>query len=352
MKKTRFQEYADPSEIIRLINKLNTPSQSVRIMNVCGSHEHTICRSGIRSLLPQNIELIPGPGCPVCVTPEEDIINAVEISNRNGMVLATYGDMVRVPTQAGSIREKAKNLKIISSCHEALTTAKDKPVLFLSIGFETTAAPAASLFRMGPPSQFYFLSSHKLTKAAMKALCEDEEVGVDAFIAPGHVSTITGSREWEELSQNYGIPVVIAGFGAEDILSSIALILFMLKTHNPKTENVYKGVVKKEGNIRAQKLMKEVFDITDTRWRGLGTIENSGLELKDSLSPHNARSSFQWERIDDEDGLCRCKDVIMGKAYPHQCPLFKKACTPHTPKGACMVSREGACNIWFRFGRW
>lgn len=338
--------------IIKLIHALVSDNRKIRIMNVCGSHEHTIAFSGMRTLMPENLEIIPGPGCPVCVCPESDIINAINLSTRDNVILVTYGDMLRVPTQKGSIRSQGKNFRMITSPFEAINIAKsnpDKKLVFFSIGFETTTAPTAGILEMGVPDNLFILSSHKLTPTIMEVLVQDAEIGIDGFIAPGHVSAIVGSNAWNVFSEKYGIPTVVAGFEAENLLLGILEILQQLKNGKAETSNVYKGVVKPEGNVQAQKIMDKYFEVSDVNWRGIGCIPASGLELREQYAERNARKVFELEDIKEAKiPGCICGTIVLGKAYPSACKLFKKTCTPKTPKGPCMVSMEGSCNIWYK----
>ncbi len=353
LRKTRFQEFADVKELSRLIAKLNIPDREIKILNVCGSHEHVVCKWGLRQLLPFNIKLIPGPGCPVCVTPQEDILNAMEISKGRDVLLATYGDMLRVPAGGTNLRSCGGNVVAITSCHQVLDLCRkfpEKKVVFFSIGFETTAAPAATLFSVDLPSNFFFVSSHRLTTAAMESVMES---GPDAFVAPGHVSAVMGKRVWEGFSNRYRVPVVVAGFTPEDVLLAVLLILKQLREGRAEVENIYRGVVRTDGNRRAKELMNRVFIISDAKWRGLGVIPHSGLELKEEYSERNAKIVWGWKEFEDrEETGCICGSIIRGKAYPSQCKLFGNKCRPHTPVGPCMVSAEGACNIWYRCGAW
>lgn len=339
-------------KIIDHIHSLVPDGSKIKIMNVCGSHEHTIAFSGMRSLMPQNLELIPGPGCPVCVCPESDIINAINLSNTDDVILVTYGDMLRVPTQQGSIRAAGKNFRMITSPFEAITIAKDnsdKKIVFFSIGFETTTAPTAAILEMGIPDNLYILSSHRLTPAIMEILVKDADIGIDGFIAPGHVSAIVGSNAWNVFSEVYGIPTVVAGFEAENLLLGIADILRQIKDGVAETTNVYSSVVKPEGNRQAQMIMNKYFEVSNVNWRGIGYIPDSGLEMKREYSAKDARKVFALKEVKEEKiPGCICGDVILGKAYPSKCKLFKKVCTPQSPAGPCMVSQEGSCNIWYK----
>ena len=338
--------------LIKHIHSLVPYDRKVKIMNVCGSHEHTIAFSGMRSLMPQSLELIPGPGCPVCVCPESDIINAINLSKRDDIILVTYGDMLRVPSKIGSIRSTGKNYRMGTSPFEAITIAKnhaDKKIIFFSIGFETTTAPTAAILEMGIPDNLYILSSHKLTPAIMEILVKDADIGIDGFIAPGHVSAIVGSNAWNVFSEKYSIPTVVAGFEAENLLLGIADILRQIKDGVAETTNVYSSVVRPAGNTQAQKIMHKYFEVSSVNWRGIGYIPDSGLELKSAYSAKDARKVFELKEVKEEKiPGCICGDVILGKAYPSKCKLFKKACTPQSPKGPCMVSQEGSCNIWYK----
>ncbi|SMP17395.1 hydrogenase expression/formation protein HypD [Desulfurobacterium pacificum] len=342
-------------ELVKLIHEINPKDRKIKIMNVCGSHEHTITYSGMRSLMPENIELVPGPGCPVCVCSESDIINAIRLSQRDDTILVTYGDMLRVPTKEGSIRTSGKNYKMISAPHEVLKIAKENPdknVVFFSIGFETTTAPTAALIEMGLPENVTILTSQKLTPEIMEILVKDEEVGVDAFVAPGHVSAIVGANAWRVFPEKYGIPTVVAGFEPDNLLLAILRILYQIREGKSELENVYRGVVRPEGNVKAQKLMYKYFEKADVNWRGIGLIPKSGLEFREEYNHINAKKVFNLPEIEEEKVKgCICDKIVLGKAYPNECKLFGKACTPSNPKGPCMVSMEGACNIWYRFGK-
>jgi len=338
-------------EIIKHIHTLVPDDRKVKIMNVCGSHEHTIAFSGMRSLMPGNLEIIPGPGCPVCVCPESDIINAINLSKKDDVILLTYGDMLRVPTKHGSIRSDGKNYRMVSSPFEAIRIAKSNPeknIVFFSIGFETTTAPAAAILETGIPGNLFILSSHRLTPRIMELLVHDKDIGIDGFIAPGHVSAIVGSKAWDIFPEKYGIPTVVAGFEADNLLLGILEILNQLKDGKARTGNVYRSVVRPEGNTLAQKIIYKFFEVSDVNWRGIGHVPGSGLELKDEFSGMDAKKAFGLEDVKEEKVPgCICGEIVLGKAYPSECSLFKKVCSPQKPKGPCMVSSEGACNIWF-----
>ena len=354
LRKTRFPESADASRLVELINRLNLPSRRIKILNLCGSHEHTVCQWGLRSLMPSNVELVPGPGCPVCVSSEEDIANAIIISQRERTILATYGDMMRVPTRMGTLKDSGGNLCMVTSPQEVVSLCKRHPqhqVVFFSVGFETTVAPVATLLEGNPPENLRMLTSHKLTPVIMEYLLRERKSSIDALVAPGHVSVITGTKVWEFLPREYRIPVVVAGFTPEDVLSAVALILKQLREGNPKVENIYRGVVKDEGNKKAQKMIDRHFFTATAKWRAIGMVPDSGLFLRERWSHIDARKVFPFQEMEERESHgCICSQVILGEAYPKECPLFKRECSPSRPVGPCMVSTEGACRIWFSHG--
>lgn len=338
--------------IIRKIHSSVPHDRKIKIMNVCGSHEHTIAFSGMRSLMPETLELIPGPGCPVCVCPESDIINAIDLSQREDAMLLTYGDMLMVPSRRGSIRDSGRNYRMISSPLEAVKIAEshpDKKIIFFSIGFETTTAPTAAVIETGLPENLFILSSHRLTPRIMEVLVHDQDIGIDGFIAPGHVSAVTGAGAWNIFPEKYGIPTVVAGFEADNLLIGILEILQQINCGKAHTGNVYGSVVRPEGNRQAQKIIYTYFEVADVNWRGIGNVPRSGLELKNAYAAADAKKVFGLADVKEKKTPgCICGDVVLGKAYPSQCLLFKKTCRPQTPTGPCMVSSEGACNIWFK----
>jgi hydrogenase expression/formation protein HypD len=338
--------------VIRQIRELIPRGKRLKIMNVCGSHEHTISSSGIRSLMPEGLELIPGPGCPVCVCPESDIINAIELSRRDDVLLVTYGDMLRVPSREGSIISNGRNFRMVTSPSEVVRIAredKDRKVIFFSIGFETTTAPVAAILETGMPENLYILSSHRLTPRIMEVLVMDSEIGIDGFIAPGHVSAIVGADAWRVFPERYGIPVVVAGFEPENLLLGLLELLRQINDGRPYVGNVYRHVVRPQGNTTAQRLINKYFTVSDVNWRAIGNIPRSGLELRDEYARADAKRVFGLKEVKESKiPGCICDRVVLGKAYPDDCRLFKKACTPERPKGPCMVSIEGACNIWFK----
>jgi len=343
----------------------------VVLMEVCGTHTVAIRRSGLRSLLPGRVRLVSGPGCPVCVTSEGVVDTLVDLAGREGVVLATFGDMVRVPGSRSSLeKEKAGGARVavVYSVLEALDLARRRPdetVVFAAVGFETTAPGTAVALRMGREEglrNFAVLSAHKWIVPAMAALLAGGEVRIDGFLCPGHVSVVIGSRAYEPLAARHKRPCVVAGFTAEQVLAGVSAILGQLARREACVENVYQDAVRPEGNPEALRRIEEVFERDDTVWRGLGRIAASGMALRPAYAAFDAvrRLDLAWPPAEpapslvegtgaDEHG-CRCGDVIRGALEPHDCPLFGSRCTPAHPVGPCMVSREGSCQAEYRYG--
>jgi len=342
----------------------------VRVMNVCGGHERSITLAGLRGALPSQIELIPGPGCPVCVCPEEDIYAAIQLA-RKGVVVAAFGDMLRVPCNAPKAEprslEQAKaagaEVKPVSSPEEVLAVAQARPereVVFFAAGFETTTAPVAGLIARGleeglPPNLSVLLSG-RLTWPAVALLLDSETPGFDALVAPGHVSTVMGPEEWAFVPEKHGIPAAVAGFTPDSLLAATYSVLRQVIEGKPFLDNCYRQVAKPGGNPTAQAVLGQVMDVVDANWRGIGVIPRSGFALKPELAALDARVRFSIEPEQDRKRAgemppgCDCARVVLGKIYPNQCILYGRACTPRKPIGPCMVSDEGACRIWWASG--
>jgi hydrogenase expression/formation protein HypD len=343
--------------LLRAIEK-ERPERPLKVMHVCGSHEHTVQRWGIRGLLPDGIEVIAGPGCPVCVCPAFEIGEAIELARR-GVIITTYGDMMRVPTPFGSLHDavaEGADIRVVYSPLEAVRIAienQDKEVVFFSVGFETTAAPLAGLIYAGRlPGNLSFLTAHRLTPPAMELLLQSGDVRIDGFIAPGHVSVIIGSEAWRVFPDRYGMPVAVAGFEPVEFLSGLLLLIARIKRGEAGLDNAYPSVVKPSGNTSALNAMNKTFKKEASWWRGIGEVPRSGLVLRSEYAEVDARNRFGIKGSPDESDLpsgCSCNLVMLGKIYPDQCPLFNKKCTPSTPYGPCMVSQEGTCLIWSRF---
>ncbi len=317
-------------------------SDEVVIMEVCGGHTNTIMKYGIRNILPSNVKLISGPGCPVCVTSQEDIDSMIVLA-KAGIKIATYGDMMHVPGTTTSLaKEKAKgaDIKIIYSTTEILDE-KNKDRIFFAIGFETTTPMSAYLLK----NNITIYSTHKTMIPPMKEILKNNKI--NGFIDPGHVSCITGSNIWEELR----VPQVICGFEKDQLIRAIYKLLVLIKENKNEVINDYKEVVKEKGNIKAQTLIKKTFKISNAKWRGIGEIPNSGLEPKDD----NLNAKIKYKHLlknihSQENSICRCSEIIRGLCEPKDCPLFAKTCTHENPIGACMVSEgEGACGIAYKY---
>lgn len=338
--------------ILKKINEISSDiGRQVNIMEVCGTHTQVISRYGIRGILPKNIKLITGPGCPVCVTPQEDIDAIVNLALA-GIPVATYGDVLRVPSFYGSLENAAsQGAKVLPvySIEEALYLKNKYPdLIFFGIGFETTAPMTAIAIKKG----LTVYSAHKLFLPAMEALLQMGELKIDGFINPGHVSTIVGVEPYKKMK----VPQVISGFEAEDVLVGIYMLLRQIKQHRAEVENEYVRSVKKRGNPVAYELIFQVFEIKDSNWRGFGVIPKSGLEIKKEHIQFNAKIKYKriLSKVDFtkscKPAACRCGEVIRGLIDPVQCPLFGKACVPERPYGPCMVSVEGSCNVEYQYG--
>lgn len=333
----------------------------IQVMEVCGTHTVTIFRTGLRSLLPPQLRLVSGPGCPVCVTAQRHIDAALDLAARPGVILATYGDMMRVPGRAGSLerlRARGAQVRVVNSARTALELARanpDKPVVFLGVGFETTAPATAATVLEAERSgveNFSVLMCHKLVVPAMRALLNAGDVPLDGFLAPGHVSVIIGADAYRPIAREYRRPVVVVGFEPEQIARGLVALVRQIVARRAVVENAYAGVVSPAGNRVALDLFERVFVTADAAWRELGVIPQSGLELAPSYRRFDALERFGLELGEDEDHpLCRCGEVITGRAEPRDCPAFATGCTPLSPIGPCMVSSEGTCAAWYKYNR-
>jgi len=342
------------NKINYLVKELNKP---VKFMHVCGTHEHTISKYGLRTLLPKEIEILPGPGCPVCVCPSADIDKAIELGKRDDTIITTFGDMIRVPASDISLAElkaKGADIRIVYGPNDAVKIARensDKEVIFFAIGFETTAPLIGYEIQSNPPPNFSVICAHKLIPAALELLISQSQLKIDGFISPGHVSTIIGLKPYKLFSDAYKIPNVIAGFEPNDVLISILMLLNQKIEKKCETLNEYSRVVKPEGNIIAQKIISEVFDSVSSHWRGIGSIIDGGLVIKDIYQEYDAEKKFHINIKASKDipTGCSCHLVMVGKLYPYECKLFRKECTPLNPIGPCMVSQEGTCSIYYKY---
>lgn len=341
----------------QLVKKIHEISRhEVNLMEFCGTHTHEIFRYGIRELLPENIKLLSGPGCPVCVTAQEDIDYMIELLN-HGYSIITFGDLINVPGRRGSLSyQKAigKDVRVLYSPIDALKFVdEDKKFVFIGIGFETTAPMVAYLIKKIKElnaKNFFFFSIHKLTPPAMKAILDLGEVNLNGIIGPGHVSTIIGRQGWEELFSRYPIPFAISGFEPIDILTGIYALVEMIEGDRKELINVYTRNVKEEGNLQAKRFMSEIFRVKDANWRGLGILKDSGLKLREEFQEFDIEKVEHpvFETLQNEG--CRCGEVLRGIILPENCPLFRNICNPDNPKGPCMVSSEGTCRAYYLYG--
>ncbi len=356
-KPSRFRDAALAKRAANQIRKI-APSYPVKICHVCGTHEWTISHYGLRSLLPEIVDVIAGPGCPVCIVPAAEIDEAITLA-LNGVTITTFGDLLRVPGSEMSLQEaraQGGDVRIVYSVSDAVQMAKKElhhDFAFFAIGFETTAPSTAVEILNEPPSNLSFLVSHRLIPPAMELLLGIGDLHIDGFIAPGHVSTIIGVKPYKIFPEAYHMPTIVAGFEPLDVLVTISMLLQQVRNNEAKLENEYRRVVAWEGNVKAQRLMEQVFDVITGRWRGLGKVPASTLTLKEEFAKFDARKKYNVNIEDARDLLpgCLCHLVMIGKIKPPGCKLYMKQCTPQTPRGACMVSTEGTCNIWAKHER-
>jgi len=361
-----IDEFRDPMLARRLIAEIrqevaaHPEIRPVRLMEFCGGHTHAIFRFGLRQMLAGDVEMHSGPGCPVCVTAASDLDTAMAMANLPNVILTTFGDMVRVPGSQGTlqkIRAGGADVRIVYSPLDALAIARDNPqreIIFLGVGFETTAPGiAAALVQAEQEAtpNFSVLSMHKLTPPAMRAILDAGEVALDGIIGPGHVSAVIGSDAWLFLPEHYGIPCAVAGFEPLDLLAAIAALVHAMAEKTPGVFNTYGRSVRPEGNPVAQQMLDRVFEVATTPWRGFGDIPASGLRIRESFAHRDASLRFpvEVEAVDDPPG-CRCGEVLRGVIDPTECALFRRVCTPRNPIGPCMVSAEGACAAYYKYG--
>jgi len=333
---------------------------ALRLMEVCGTHTMAIARFGIKKILPENVELISGPGCPVCVTHQADIDRAIATAALDGVVFTTFGDMMRVPGSSMrlmDLRQKGHDIRVVYSCMDALDIAAKNPkkkIIFMGVGFETTSPTVASTIldaRRRKVKNFFILSNFKNIFPALNALASSKRVKIDGFICPGHVSVITGTRPYEILARKYKIPCVITGFDDTDIIEGIKELIKNIKDTSYKVSIAYKRAVNKAGNIEARRILASVFESCPAQWRGLGKIPESGLRLRKEFSSFDVAKIFNVKvsRPLVKRG-CICADILQGIRSPGDCRLFKSVCNPENPIGPCMVSTEGTCAAFYKYG--
>jgi len=353
-------EFQDPKLVKGLLQEIGgLAKRRVTFMEVCGTHTMALFRYGIRSMLPDHVNIISGPGCPVCVTPTNILDAAMDAARKENVILATFGDMMRVPGSSSSLEmEKAlrSDVRVVYSATDSLGIAANNPdrkVVFLGVGFETTA-PSIACTVLGAARKgienFKLIAANKLIPPAMKALLEAGEVQLDGFICPGHVSTIIGSEPYEFIPKEYGIPCVISGFEPVDILQSVLILLRQIEEGKSGVEIQYSRSVKPDGNPVAKRVMSEVFETVDSDWRGLGEIKASGLALNESFRERDALEYLGIELKEPVDPPgCLCGEILRGLRSPPECGLYGLRCTPERPVGPCMVSSEGTCAAYYRY---
>jgi hydrogenase expression/formation protein HypD len=355
-----FTHFGEDNNIAqKLLNRINSKiDHPINFMEVCGTHTMAISSSGIRTALDKRLKLLSGPGCPVCVTPQEDIDLAIGLAAQKDVIITTFGDMIRVPGSVSSlekIKAKGNDIRIVYSPLDGLKIARTEPtkeIVFLGVGFETTAPTIAAtvlLARENKIDNFFVLPLFKLIPPALRKIASAPELKVDGFILPGHVSTIIGSKPYEFLAKEFGKPCVITGFETLDILQTLEMLLMQLRT-KARVEIQYRRSVKPAGNVQAQKVMKRVFKAVDSNWRGIGKIEKSGLVFNADYQRFDAAKHFNLKPKKAKiNPACRCGDVLLGLIVPLECKQFAKSCTPEHPLGPCMVSSEGACAAYFKY---
>ena len=357
-----LSEYRDPELARSLVDRIHaTATRTRKLMEVCGGQTHTIVKQGIHELLDGAVEMIHGPGCPVCVTPVEQIDRARALAARPGVVLTSFGDMLRVPGSDGDLfasRAEGGDVRVVYSPLDALELARrlpDREVVFFAVGFETTApANAMAVWRAreeGIPN-FSVLVSHVTVPPAMTAILDDPGNRVEGFLAAGHVCTVMGWTEYEPLAERYGVPIVVTGFEPVDLLEGIWMAVLQLEEGRHEVENQYARSVRREGNVPAQETVSRVFRLVDRPWRGIGEIPASGLDLRPEFAAFDAVERFGLEDVTAEESEeCRAGDVLRGRLKPFDCPAFGTRCTPERPLGAPMVSSEGACAAYYHYAR-
>ncbi len=354
------EEYRDADIAQALTRRIHGISRKrIRLMEVCGTHTMSIFRTGIRSLLPETVTLLSGPGCPVCVTAQGEIDAFVSLSRTEGVMVATFGDLMRVPGSGSSLqRERAegRDIRMVYSTMDAVDLAvkhPDRQVVFLGVGFETTAPTVAASVLTAMQkgiANYSVYCAHKLVPPALEALSASEAVRIDGFLLPGHVSVIIGLDAYRPFFRRFGIPSVVAGFEPVDILQAVARLVEQIESGVPALENAYPRAVADGGNPAARKVMETVFETSDAVWRGLGTLSQSGLSVREAFAAFDAARRFQVQAEDvAEPPGCACGAILSGTLTPPECPLFKTRCTPTDPVGPCMVSSEGTCAAYYRY---
>jgi len=344
-----------------IVSKIKELDLNLKFMHVCGTHQDTLVKNGLDVLFRGcGMDIGQGPGCPVCVTTPKEIEETLLLAKK-GKTITTFGDMIQVPGETSSLQNmktEGYDVQTVYSIEDAVNVAenhKEKEVVFMAIGFETTAPTTASILTGDLPSNFSILSCHRLIPPALKAILDMGKLKIDGFIEPGHVSTIIGLKPYEFISKDYHVPQVIAGFEPLDLLMGVWMLVNQIQNGKAIVENEYTRVVKEEGNIKAKKMINEVFEIDNVKWRGFPTISKSGLKLRNKFENYNARKRYEDElqelegKVFNEPAGCKCGEVLRGLISSQECLLFGNKCTPTNPIGPCMVSIEGSCNIEYRY---
>lgn len=339
----------------RLLERIKTIQNPIFLMEVCGTHTMAIARAGIRKMMPENLKLLSGPGCPVCVTPQEVIDWTVELAKQRGVIITTFGDMVRVPGTKESL--EIYHPRVVYSARDALAIAQENPgkdIVFVGVGFETTSPTVAATILEAEERKiknFFVIPAFKLIPPALEFIARSPRININGFILPGHVSTIIGSKPYEFIAKKYHIPGCITGFEPIDILIGIENLIEQILEKESRIDIEYKRVVKPEGNETAIRILNRVFEQIDSMWRGIGRIPKSGLGLRKEFQHFDATMRYDIKNIKSKEPKgCICGEILLGLKIPPDCPLFAKVCTPANPVGACMVSSEGSCAAYFRYG--
>ncbi|MBF0102425.1 MAG: hydrogenase formation protein HypD [Desulfobacterales bacterium] len=357
-----IKEYRDPEIANQFIRRIHTSAKKpLRLMEVCGTHTMSIFRNGIRSVLPSHVSLLSGPGCPVCVTAQSEMDAVIEIAQDKTTILCIFGDLMKIPGSQSSLRiesSKGLDIRVVYSSFDALRIAEINPkkrVVFVAIGFETTIPAIAGTILMAEKkglSNFYIYSAHKVIPPALHMLVQNRDIRIDGFLLPGHVAVVLGVQGFQDFFNFTKIPCVVAGFEPVDILDAIYRLVQQHEQSAPALDNAYQRVVTHEGNVKAQHMMYQVFQAANARWRGLGEILNSGLELKPQYNQFCAKQAFgvTLPPIEVEPPECLCGKILQGINIPTECIFFNRKCTPEHPMGPCMVSMEGTCAAYFQYG--
>ena len=354
------EEYRDPAITRKIVKQIAAASkQPLRLMEVCGTHTMSIFKSGIRELLPQTIALLSGPGCPVCVTAQNEIDAFIALSRTDDVIVTTFGDLMRVPGTDSSLqleRAGGQDIRIVYSTFDALDIAQknpDKSIVFLGVGFETTAPTIAASIMTAKQmhlDNYSVFCAHKLVPPALTALGQAKRINIDGFMLPGHVSVIIGTKAYQPFFEQFLVPCVVAGFEPVDILQAILMLVEQIESGKPQLANAYRRAVTFDGNLKAQNILQDVFETVDVNWRGIGTIMQSGLKIRKEFASFDAQVKFNLPLFETKDPAgCACGEILTGLKTPPECPLFKKACTPMEPIGPCIVSSEGTCAAYYRY---